>query len=1083
MSETIIESVVGMGFERSKVLKAIENLYEPITITEIIEEILNPKQASTATTNTNVPTSFNEVVEQGTNLNTTDPETSFNNNLTRPIPIRQQYLYNVDNGENPTELLSSEHPRDSHVALDDIKHLFDNDPIQNTHRNNQTNININQNTNAMLDSKTFENENNNVVDKSQQEIENWWDIPWPKNPFEKIRIEGTPCGLINVGNTCYVNSMIQSYFMLPQFRKKIILFETINEEIENLNDKQSNEKKIDLQELKMIDQLQRLFSSMISSNLRFVNPKRTIKMLFNTNDVDEFFKFGQQNDVLEFHDKFCEKIEQGINCLIKLKNLKEQPIQTDPEKEGEKEPEKEGEKHKDKEKEKEKEEKKEKKKEKQQQQQSKEIEKEIEKETKIKTEKEIIEKTWMSDLFYGESAISITGIDEQKKEFEYINHEKLGRIILDIKYGDLYSSLDSYTLETGIKYKIQSKYKTTVSKETSFENLPKILIFQLQRAVFDKNTLQSKKNNQPFKFEKQIFLDRYIYKNLEKRRNSRILLKKLKLEKEELLNELKKLNNYNETNMSLVQSLKHVEKYFKIINKDDDDDVNSDLIKGQKRNDLNRAKTIIFKHKTQIKEKIQNLNNTIADIQNKINNIFVTEKTVGYTIHSVLIHRGNVRSGHYFSFVYDSFNENWWKFNDREVTIIDEEEAMRSSIGEKDSTTNAYCLIYVTSDFDKTDLNKSITNHRKIIPTEIKQEVQHQNQLFQQEVEKWKKEEEKKKIKKEIEEYERIINNKISILGTKLNVHNSTAKRYPLKSLKYYMILCNKKNICKYLLLKEHLNQVKMENVEENNDELEKLMGVEYDENEIETEKEKEKEKEIEIEREKKKKKIIKKIINQNINEITNEIQRISFNYSRFLTCHELLVSAFKNMYSHRYNQALLEIYAIMKKVEKYQIQEMNINFKNLLNLCIKEIYTQTYKQFKNLFLNLYFDNSNKNNSPIKIIKIAHKISHLISQSNIPEKKDPILQILFPEMIQKSKKLHSNMVSKLQRLKLKFNNTDNIDLISQINSILEFFENKIQFESIEIPLPNTNQIHKIKKTLYKDFKNSYRNISHRFTNL
>ena len=31
-----------------------------------------------------------------------------------------------------------------------------------------------------------------------------------------------PVGLKNVGNTCYVNSMLQSYFTIPQFRDEIL---------------------------------------------------------------------------------------------------------------------------------------------------------------------------------------------------------------------------------------------------------------------------------------------------------------------------------------------------------------------------------------------------------------------------------------------------------------------------------------------------------------------------------------------------------------------------------------------------------------------------------------------------------------------------------------------------------------------------------------------------------------------------------------------------------------------------------------------------------------------------------------------
>lgn len=35
---------------------------------------------------------------------------------------------------------------------------------------------------------------------------------------------GSPVGLKNVGNTCYFNSMLQTYFMIPDFRRAVLTF-------------------------------------------------------------------------------------------------------------------------------------------------------------------------------------------------------------------------------------------------------------------------------------------------------------------------------------------------------------------------------------------------------------------------------------------------------------------------------------------------------------------------------------------------------------------------------------------------------------------------------------------------------------------------------------------------------------------------------------------------------------------------------------------------------------------------------------------------------------------------------------------
>lgn len=46
----------------------------------------------------------------------------------------------------------------------------------------------------------------------------------PVNPEQRKREEGIPCGLKNIGNTCYFNSILQVYYNIPDFVKAILQF-------------------------------------------------------------------------------------------------------------------------------------------------------------------------------------------------------------------------------------------------------------------------------------------------------------------------------------------------------------------------------------------------------------------------------------------------------------------------------------------------------------------------------------------------------------------------------------------------------------------------------------------------------------------------------------------------------------------------------------------------------------------------------------------------------------------------------------------------------------------------------------------
>ena len=57
----------------------------------------------------------------------------------------------------------------------------------------------------------------------------------PLNPEQRKRDTNAPCGLKNIGNTCYFNSILQVYYNLPEFVNAILEFKDDGEPLAPLS--------------------------------------------------------------------------------------------------------------------------------------------------------------------------------------------------------------------------------------------------------------------------------------------------------------------------------------------------------------------------------------------------------------------------------------------------------------------------------------------------------------------------------------------------------------------------------------------------------------------------------------------------------------------------------------------------------------------------------------------------------------------------------------------------------------------------------------------------------------------------------
>lgn len=130
------------------------------------------------------------------------------------------------------------------------------------------------------------------------------------NPNHRKREGGLPVGLRNVGNTCYFNSLLQTYFYIPSLRQAILSFPA--DEAAKKTDKAAT--------VDFMKELQRIFAYFLFTNQKWVDPSALLKKILDRNGTP--VNIGNQEDVSEFNELFLERIAEGLDLTSKLTNSK-----------------------------------------------------------------------------------------------------------------------------------------------------------------------------------------------------------------------------------------------------------------------------------------------------------------------------------------------------------------------------------------------------------------------------------------------------------------------------------------------------------------------------------------------------------------------------------------------------------------------------------------------------------------------------------------------------------------------------------------------------------------------------------------
>ncbi|KAL9655929.1 hypothetical protein ABK040_007550 [Willaertia magna] len=536
-------------------------------------------------------------------------------------------------------------------------------------------------------------------------------------------------GLKNVGNTCYVNALIQTYFMIPcvlysiMRQKSLIVIKDNNESqlqqqgqdnnntvvsvtnnnnattgespsslsedvqmvesnvVNNINNNESNvllnssvnatmsntliRPQMDEQASKdFLLELQRLFSYLLLSNHKFVDPSTTLEKLKDYENKK--YQIGEMEDLPEFNDLFLSRLEQGIDSIA-----------TD------------------------------------------------QMEEHLGTE--------FKSFFYGKSTVYVESQEKDLTPITKRTEETFNHLILPIT-PETKTFFDTFELcmrDDYIEYTTDLNFKTTARKTVWFENyesLPPVLFLQTSRVVLDQvktnNNNSNGTNNQtgistsavptltklhvPIKFPEILDLRPYMEHNREITENIR---RKLKEYKKDLNNVEKELNSYvesfNNRGFGLIQALESSSDY--LFDKRQNLESNCDTKEAtDEMQSLSNAIRVIQKEQERISTKANQLKQVKEELISLINNSFKDkyskeefEKNRKYQLHSIIMHSGrSAIAGHYWSYVRhlgSPDNNTWLKFNDTDVTSVTTETVFKEAFSE-DSNSSAYCVVYIDTE-------------------------------------------------------------------------------------------------------------------------------------------------------------------------------------------------------------------------------------------------------------------------------------------------------------------------------------------------------------------------------------------------
>lgn len=289
----------------------------------------------------------------------------------------------------------------------------------------------------------------------------------------------------------------------------------------------------------------------------------------------------------------------------------------------------------------------------------------------------------IKQLFYGKTKQRLVPVNSVTKEEipDGIVRTKIESFLnLIVNIGDhpkdIYDALDTFFTEDLLELENEE-----VKRSLTISELPNILQIQIQRVQFDRVRLIPVKSNDPIPFEEKLYMDRYLETDDETVIRKRKEIFHWRRRVELLTRKREEIMKTNEQGMTIRDIMKTTRDYLK-----------SDSVKQLGIPvDMNTLE-ILDLEIDRLELEISSINNELETLQYNISEQFKGFNKVGYSIFAIFIHRGQASYGHYFIYIRDPKVNVYRKYNDEIVSEVPFEEIYNFSEG---NTATPYYLTFI----------------------------------------------------------------------------------------------------------------------------------------------------------------------------------------------------------------------------------------------------------------------------------------------------------------------------------------------------------------------------------------------------
>ncbi|KAJ7665439.1 hypothetical protein DFH06DRAFT_1187350 [Mycena polygramma] len=274
-------------------------------------------------------------------------------------------------------------------------------------------------------------------------------------------------------------------------------------------------------------------------------------------------------------------------------------------------------------------------------------------------------------LFYGKIRQRIASEDLQSRSSIHEKEDLFSHLPVNVTDDgvDIYDGLSGYFDDV-----VEFEGKKARMEVTLLET-PPLLQIQLQRVQFNRDTLQPYKSQAYVKFGETIYMDRFLDSaDPQKKAQGKVIQAELTTCRERIRTLLSSKPGPSAT------VLNHTHRFLFALERTAD--VDDELLMNLRQ------------EQDHIGHEIDHLRHRIDELKESLEELWRDSTDAPYELTSVFIHRGSSPSwGHYFFYSrhLPDDPDSWFKYNDSDVTVINKSEVLADTTG---STANPYLLVF-----------------------------------------------------------------------------------------------------------------------------------------------------------------------------------------------------------------------------------------------------------------------------------------------------------------------------------------------------------------------------------------------------